>query len=227
MTAGARRAPPRTRASKAARRGQLIAATLAALEQKGLAALTLADVADAAGLSRGIVNFHFESKDKLLFATLSQLSEDYARNWRAELAAAGPTPAERMRALIAADLAEAICTPQTVAAWFAFFAEAAARPDFRDLCWARDDAYLEAIREVCAALDREAGYGIDPAATATAIYAMQEGLWLRLMMGNAEIDRDAALAIALGMLGNLFPRHFARDGAVLPRGHGLSPPSGR
>ena len=31
----------------------------------------MADVADGAGLSRGIVNFHFESKEKLLIATLA------------------------------------------------------------------------------------------------------------------------------------------------------------
>lgn len=207
----------RRREPKAARREQLMDATLLTLARKGLAATTLADVADAAGLSRGIVNFHFESKDRLLFETLSRLSAEYDANWREELSAAPTDPASRLRALVAADLAPRVCAPQKVAAWFAFFAEAAARPDYRDLCWARDDAYLEVIRELAEALDAEAGYRLDAAATATALYAMQEGLWLRLMLGNAEITREAALAIALRLLGMLFPQHFTPDGAVRPR----------
>jgi TetR/AcrR family transcriptional repressor of bet genes len=205
-------APPRTRAPKAARRDQLIEATLDVLERRGLAAMTLADVAEAAGLSRGIVNFHFESKEKLLLATLERLSEEYDRNWRDALAArpAAP-PAERLRALVAADFSETVCTPRKVAAWFGFLGEAAARPDWRALCWARDDAYLEAIRAACAALDAEAGYGVDPGQTATALYAMQEGLWLRLMLGNGELAREEALRTATGMLAALFPRHYSPE----------------
>lgn len=208
---------PRTRASKETRREQLIEATLTAIERKGLAAVTLADVADGAGLSRGIVNFHFESKEKLLFAALSQLSEEYDRNWRARLAAAPGDAASRMRTLILAEFAEEICTPRKLAAWFGFFGEAASRPDYRDLCWARDDAYLDALEEICAGLDGEEGYGIDPANTAMAIYAMNEGLWLRLMLGNAELTRERAIETGLAMLGTVFPRHFSPAGAVLPR----------
>ncbi|MEM9046747.1 MAG: TetR family transcriptional regulator C-terminal domain-containing protein [Pseudomonadota bacterium] len=208
---------PRTRASKETRRGQLIDATLTAIERKGLAAVTLADVADGAGLSRGIVNFHFESKEKLLFAALSQLSEEYDRNWRSELAASPPDPANRMRTLILAEFAEEICTPRKLAAWFGFFGAAGSRPDYRDLCWARDDAYLDALEEICTALDAEQAYGINPTTTAMAIYAMNEGLWLRLMLGNAELTRERAIETGLAMLGTVFPRHFSPAGAVLAR----------
>jgi TetR/AcrR family transcriptional repressor of bet genes len=62
------------KASKEMRRQQLIEATIDTLATKGYAATTLADVAKAAGLSGGIVNFHFETKDKLLVETLRQLA---------------------------------------------------------------------------------------------------------------------------------------------------------
>jgi len=180
----------------------------------GLAQMTLAHVAGEAGLSRGIVNFHFESKDRLLLDTLTRLSAEYDATWREGLAAAGPAPAERLRALLIADLSETLCTPKKLAAWFAFFAESGARGEYRDLCWARDDAFLSAITEPCEALEADARYGYDPRRTAMAIYAMQDGLWLRLMLGNAELTRKEALAISLGMLGTLFPRHYEPDGAV-------------
>ncbi len=204
----------RRREPKEARREQLMDATLAVLARRGLAQTTLADVADEAGLSRGIVNFHFESKERLLLATLTRLSAEYDATWRAGLAAAGPEPAQQLRALLVADLSETLCTPEKLAAWFAFFAESGARADYRDLCWARDDALLDAFTALCAALDRDGAYGYDARRTAMAIYAMEEGLWLRLMLGNAEFTRCEALEIALGMLGTLFPRHFTPEGEL-------------
>lgn len=211
---GAGQGARRTRASKEARRRQLVEATLRVIARKGLNAVTLADVADEAALSRGIVNFHFETKDKLLLATLTELSREYDGNWRAELAAAPPLPAARMRAAIMADLAEAVCSPSKLSAWFGFYGATASRSDYLDLCWARDDAYLDALEGICADLNREGGYGHDPKQIATAVYAMQEGLWLRLMLGNAELRREDALASALAMLGTLFPHHFTKKGTL-------------
>ena len=42
---------------------------------------TIADVAKAAGLSSGIVNFHFDTKEKLLVETLKYLADEYRANW--------------------------------------------------------------------------------------------------------------------------------------------------
>src|SRR5262245_4551931 len=80
--------PPR-KAAKDVRRLQLVEATIDSLAKRGYAETTMADVADGAGLSRGIVNFHFESKEKLLIATLQHMSDEYAGHWRATLEKAG------------------------------------------------------------------------------------------------------------------------------------------
>ena len=56
----------------------------------------MADVADGAGLSRGIVNFHFESKEKLLVATLQYMADEYSAHWRAALQKAGDDPARQL-----------------------------------------------------------------------------------------------------------------------------------
>ena len=55
------------------------------MARKGYAGTTMADVAKAAGLSSGIVNFHFETKEKLLVDTLRALAEEYRANWHAAL----------------------------------------------------------------------------------------------------------------------------------------------
>ena len=74
-------AAPSRKAARDVRRAQLIEATIAVLARKGYAALTVADVAKEAGLSPGIVIFHFTSKDELLAAVLSFLAAEYRQHW--------------------------------------------------------------------------------------------------------------------------------------------------
>src|SRR5215216_1094708 len=80
------------KASKETRQLQLIEATIDSLAKRGYSETTMADVADGAGLSRGIVNFHFESKEKLLVATLQYMADEYSSHWSSALEKAGDDP---------------------------------------------------------------------------------------------------------------------------------------
>jgi AcrR family transcriptional regulator len=206
------------KASKETRRLQLIEATIDSLARRGYSETTLADVADGAGLSRGIVNFHFESKDKLLVATLQHMAEEYAGHWRGALDRAGSDPARRLAALVAADFDRNVCNRRKLAAWCAFWGEARSRPTYQALCGARDEAYQDTVVELCAALIEEGGYPLDARATALALDAMLEGLWLRLMMRGEDMTREKGHAAARAMLAALFPKHFPARAAVDERG---------
>ena len=92
--------PQGRKASRPVRRQQLIDATIVVLGRKGYSALTVADVARTAGLSVGIINFHFESKEKLLAACLMYLAEEYYQNWKNALATPGTTVAEKLQLVI-------------------------------------------------------------------------------------------------------------------------------
>src|SRR5690606_1583564 len=65
----------RRTATREERRQQLILATIKCISRKGLGSITLGDVAQEAGLSQGIVNLHFTSKENLLNETLQYLAE--------------------------------------------------------------------------------------------------------------------------------------------------------
>src|SRR6478752_2460773 len=108
------------KASKETRRQQLIEATIDSLAKRGYSDTTLANVADGAGLSRGIVNFHFESKEKLLVSTLQFMADEYANHWNTALEKAGPRAADKIWALVNADFDRRICTKRKLAAWCAF-----------------------------------------------------------------------------------------------------------
>ncbi len=153
---------------------------------------TMADIADGAGMSRGIVNFHFESKDKLLTATLQFLSDEYSAHWRAALQKAGDNPAQQLFALVSCDFDRAVCNKRKLAAWCAFWGEAKSRPTYQALCAARDEAYQQLFERICGDLIDEGKYGHDRDSTALALLALLEGLWHRLMMGGGGLTAEVA-----------------------------------
>jgi TetR/AcrR family transcriptional repressor of bet genes len=205
------------KASKETRRQQLIEATIDSLAKRGYSETTMADVADGAGLSRGIVNFHFESKEKLLVATLQYMADEYAAHWRAALQKAGDDPSSQLGVLVAADFDRTICNKRKLAAWCAFWGEAKSRPTYQALCGARDKAYQDVFVDLCTRLKREGDYDFDAQDTALALSASLEGLWLRLMMGTEDVTRESAYQAAYDLLVSIFPKHFPRKGRRLKK----------
>lgn len=196
------------KASKEVRRQQLIEATIDSLAKRGYSETTMADVADGAKLSRGIVNFHFESKEKLLVATLQYMYDEYSAHWRNAYEKAGGNTADQLKALVAADFDRAICNKRKLAAWCAFWGEAKSRPTYQALSGARDTAYQNLLSDLCSRLKTEAGYDFEPQALALALSALLEGLWLRLMMGLEDVSRETALQAANAFLLTAFPKHY-------------------
>jgi AcrR family transcriptional regulator len=198
------------KASKETRRLQLIEATIDSLAKRGYSETTMADVADGAGLSRGIVNFHFESKEKLLVATLQHMADEYSAHWRATLQKAGDDPAQQLYALVTGDFDRTICNKRKLAAWCAFWGEAKSRPTYQALCGANDEAYQNVFVDLCRKLKEHGSYSFDPYSTALGLSAMLEGLWLRLMMGSEDVTREIAQQAAAEFLVSVFPRHYQR-----------------
>ena len=196
------------KASKEVRQLQLIEATIDSLAKRGYSETTMADVADGAGLSRGIVNFHFESKEKLLIATLQHMYDEYSAHWRNALQKAGDDPARQLQALVAADFDRSICNKRKLAAWCAFWGEAKSRPTYQALSSARDALYQTIFIDLCATLKQSGDYAYEPQVMALALSAMLEGLWLRLMMGTEDTTRETALQAANAFLAAAFPKHY-------------------
>jgi AcrR family transcriptional regulator len=199
------------KASKETRQQQLIEATIDSLAKRGYSDTTLANVADGAGLSRGIVNFHFESKEKLLVATLQFMSDEYAGHWNAALEKAGPRAQDKIWSLVNADFDRRICTKRKLAAWCAFWGEAKSRPTYQALCGASDLNYQQSFVELCTELKADGEYAYDPEPMALGICSMMEGLWFRLMM-NDGLTRERALGAAIEYVAAVFPKHISTSG---------------
>jgi TetR/AcrR family transcriptional repressor of bet genes len=209
--AAARGAKVGRKESKEVRRQQLIEVTIDSLARRGYAETTTAEVADGAGLSRGIVNFHFDSKEKLLIETLRYLADEYRSVWRTALKKAGASPAEKLRALVLADFDRKVCTSRKLAAWCAFWGEAKSRPTYQQLCGANDREYQFTVLNLCSGLADEHQ---SPELLARGLVCLLEGLWLHLMMSPKEITAADARAVALAHLAGVFPTWFTETGDV-------------
>lgn len=195
-------------AIKEIRREQLIVATIDCIARKGFSELTLAEVAETAKLSTGIVNFYFKSKDALLNATLNHMVSEYRRTWRASVEAAPPSPAAKVTAMLEGDFQRLVANRKTVTVWYAFWGETRWRPDFMTVCQELNREFQGVAADLFAQL------GVpEPMLVAKGFSAMSDGLWLDMLINPKETDRDVARRVVRRFLQGLFPQHFAADTA--------------
>lgn len=200
----------RRTAPKEERQQQLIQATIRSVARNGLSDTTMATVAREAGLSQGIINLHFQSKERLLVETLKYLSEQYREAWENAVLKAGDAPADKLAAMVAIDFKPPVCDRNKLAVWFAYWGESKSRPTYRKLCAARDRAYREELVQVCEQLADEGGYDdIDAATVAAGLSAMTSGLWLDLLTSPRSMTRERARHICRSFLAVTFPKHFS------------------
>ncbi len=202
MTAEAKITSPTSRRMQA----RIIDAVIDTVAECGISGTTLAQVAKRAGVSQGVLVFHFGSKDALLAETLIRQNADYLRLW--SVAAEATDPLARVLGLIRADFSPEICTRRNLALWFAFWGETTARPVYRRLCEeAERDRAAAMVTATTALTDRHGGP--EPELLARAIDSMTDGLWLQMHIHGPKMPRARALDEALDHLRLLLP-HLAR-----------------
>jgi TetR/AcrR family transcriptional repressor of bet genes len=208
-----RTAPPEER------RQQLIEATIRCVANHGLADTTIATVAQEAGLSQGIINLHFQSKENLLTETLRYLSDEYRNACSEAAAASNISPAAGLQALVDLDFRRNICTRDKLAVWFAFWGERKFRPTYRRICAERDKSYDDVTRVLCQKLCEQGSYtDVDPALVADGLGALTDGLWLDLLVRPESMSRELAWRISVTYLAQVFPRHFSKPAATAKAG---------
>jgi TetR/AcrR family transcriptional repressor of bet genes len=171
------------------RRRQLIDATFVTVQRHGLADTTMQRIAREAGLSAGMIHHYFTDKNALLAATMRALLAELRRDLVDRLAAAA-TPADRVRAVLAANFAEAQFRPELVATWLAFWAQSPHAPELARLrrlhsrrTWSN---LAPPLRAVLPAEEAERA--------ATTLAAMIDGFWLKAGTDDTAFDREDALA---------------------------------
>jgi AcrR family transcriptional regulator len=81
-------------------RNRILSATADCLVRDGLAKVRMAGIAQAAGVSSGLLHYHFDTKEQLFAEVLTWSSEAYAVLTAQALERAGTEPAQRLMAFL-------------------------------------------------------------------------------------------------------------------------------
>ncbi|MGH3456217.1 MAG: TetR/AcrR family transcriptional regulator [Nocardioidaceae bacterium] len=180
------------------RREEILAATLEEMQRLGMDQTRAQDVAQALGVSTGLLFYHFDSKDNLLAAALEYAVErDLARLDRA--LARGRTPMERLRRVVAAYGPTGSAPGWTL--WIDAWSSALRHPPIRKMLRTLDDRWQAALTT---AIQNGVDSGdfdcADPAATATRIGAQLDGLSVAVVVyrsiSRAQLRRWIRVTVA-------------------------------
>lgn len=194
----------RVRLSVAERREEMLRAAIGQIEARGVAAVRIADVAAALGVSNALVLYHFSTKEKLVAAAFAHAAEDDLARLRA-LLGRRTSALRRLRAAVRwyAPTGQAKGWRLWIEGWAVSLREPALREVARDLDQRWKAAIAEVIAEGVAAGEFTCP---DPASTALRLTALLDGLAVQLTSYPGAVARaraqewvDEALARELGL----------------------------
>jgi TetR/AcrR family transcriptional regulator, transcriptional repressor of bet genes len=111
----------------------------------------------------------------------------------AAMQAAGPAPRAHLQAFVTASLAPPIADPELLATWIAFWSLVRARPEIAALHDEQYGGFRTQLEHLLADCGLPTGR---LRATAIAITALVDGLWLELCLSPHELAAEEAAAIA-------------------------------
>jgi TetR/AcrR family transcriptional regulator, transcriptional repressor of bet genes len=169
------------------RRKALIAAAIDAIHDRGMAQVTMSEIARRAGVSAALAHHYFGGKDQLLLATMRHLLTELGDAVQARLATA-QTPQERIAAIIRGNFAADQFRPAVISAWLAFYVQAqndaAARRLLRVYTRRLESNLLHALRDITSRARA--------AAVAEMTAALIDGLWIRRSLADGGPDAAGA-----------------------------------
>jgi len=187
------------------RKQQLIEATIDCIDKLGLSQTTLARIAERAGVSQGIVVFHFQTKKGLLEQTLRHLSHEYMQCWENACDNAEPDPVSQLCTLIKASFTPSICNRKKISVWYAFWGETRSRPRYMELCGKNDLAYSSRLLSLCETIESSSESTLSAQTAALSIEGMIDGLWQNFLIGTPGFKRAQALATVFELLEIIYP----------------------
>jgi TetR/AcrR family transcriptional regulator, transcriptional repressor of bet genes len=189
-----------------ARREQIAEAAFRLAGTQGLDAVSLRHVAAEAGVSMGLVQHYFTTKDELLLFAFHTLSQRVEQRIAAALGGAPPSgPRSLLRTLLTELLPLTDEARREAPVWIAFLARAVVEPRLADTLRAGDKSMREFVSEQIRTAQRagDTPAHIDPAREATTLLALADGLMSHVLMG--QLDAAAALSTLDYYLHRIFP----------------------
>lgn len=187
-------APRYERKSPAARRRLLIDAAIRCLGRGGIPAFTVDQICREAGVSRGLINHYFDSKEDLLVCVYEAMTQYLFEVPRTELARAGASPRAQLDAMLNVSFGEGETARSQLRAWLALWSEVATNPRLRVLHLERYRDFKQGLSRVLSSIAAEDGRDVDCDNLARLLIALIDGLWLEYCLDPGLVSLEDARA---------------------------------
>jgi len=188
---------------------KLINSAIKSISERGINETTMSNVSQGAGLSQGIVNFHFKSKELLLIETLKYISNEYLNAFQLRLKKAKNDPRKKILTIIENDFDKNICNRDKIAVWYTFFSEVKFKPVYLKICKDRDEYYNQTVESIFVELiNREKNKNLSAINLSISLQALTMGLWLDQLVDSDNFKRKNAKKICIDFVKSSFPKQF-------------------
>lgn len=170
------------------RRRDLIEAAYQTFLEHGLNGMTMARISKRSGLSQGVVNYYFKSKDELIFAVAVKVYSITVADTSRGLKLA-KSPRDRVNVIIEANINNRIFTTDGARAWVEFFAALWQKPDLARLQYMFDRRIISNLVDSLSKLVSPE----DAREIAHTIVFLIDGLWVRKASGIGDLEPKEAV----------------------------------
>lgn len=194
-------------------RKKLLEATIDTISTEGLDEVTMSKVTKHAKLSRGMCNYHFETKEQLIKEAFQMVYNEHETTWRRILCDHSRHPVERMNEFITALLTPPIADTNKVAIWLAFWGVLSSRQMYFDLCAETDREYEDSIEDVLRQItgSDDPVNGMSLHAISVSLTGLIDGLGLQYVIAPGQLTPQEAILSCKAYLSSFFPEFEILD----------------
>lgn len=185
--------PPRfSRQDPDVRRQQIVDAALRCLAKGGFGAFTVSEICAEAGISHGLINHYFASKEELLVTAYRRVTDRLEQWTRVTLARSGRAPADKLRAIVDASFAPEIFNEHNLAIWLALWGQVRNHPELRAAHNELYEGYRAIVARQIEGVAQPRGRTVDAAQLALALTALIDGLWVEWCLDPTVFSAEQA-----------------------------------
>ena len=175
-----------SRKSAIDRREELITAGIVCLGKGGMAGFTIDKICKQAGISRGLINHHFNTKDELLSCIYAHMTDHLVQEYHGEHAP------EFLADIIELSFDETSFNRSNLRAWLAIWGQVSSNPVLNELHKQRYHHYRESIKSALLQISATNDLQADADSVARQLIALIDGLWLEYCLHSDSFSLSAA-----------------------------------